>query len=194
MISQLIKKHDFDMVFDSQKVFRHIMDAMSNPGRVVDIKECADRLYGNYRAFLTIAMTLLDNEVSFHACGDDSLTDDIASLTLARWERVESADFIFIRELEHMEYVIDNAKYGTLADPHKGATVIIHDDSEPVCSLKLSGPGINGQTEFFTSQIVKDAIKKRDAQFYEYPQGIDFLFVEGNGRLFAVPRLTREVH
>ena len=191
MISQLTKKHDFDMVFDSQKVFRNILYAMSNPGKVVDIKERTDKLFGNYRTFLTIAMTLLDNEVSFNACDNDLLTKDIASLTLAKWERMEAADFIFIRESVHMEYVIENAKYGTLADPHKSATIIIHDDNEPVCNIILSGPGIDRQKEISSSQIVKDAIIMRDAQCYEYPQGIDFLFVAGDGGLFAISRLTR---
>jgi len=191
MISQLTKKHDFDMVFDSQKVFRNILYAMSNPGKVVDIKERTDKLFGNYRTFLTIAMTLLDNEVSFNACDNDLLTKDIASLTLAKWERMEAADFIFIRESVHMEYVIENAKYGTLADPHKSATIIIHDDNVPVCNIILSGPGIDRQKEISSSQIVKDAIIMRDAQCYEYPQGIDFLFVAGDGGLFAISRLTR---
>ncbi len=39
-------------------------------------------------------MTLLDNEVSFAVCGDDTLEDDIISLTLARSTESVDADFI----------------------------------------------------------------------------------------------------
>jgi len=191
MTLQLTKKHDFDMVFDSQKVFRLVLDAISSPGKVVDIKETADKLFGRNRVLLTLAVTLLDNEVSFNACDNDSLTEDITSLTLAGWERVEAADFIFINDPDHMEYVIKNAKYGTLADPHKSATIIVQNDNEPVDRMILSGPGIDGQIEVSVSNTVKNAVLIRDAQNYEYPQGIDFLFISGAGELFAIPRLTR---
>jgi alpha-D-ribose 1-methylphosphonate 5-triphosphate synthase subunit PhnH len=40
------------------------------------------------------------------------------------------------------------------------------------------------------TQAVKDAITIRDAQNYEYPQGIDMIFVSGNGELFSIPRLV----
>jgi alpha-D-ribose 1-methylphosphonate 5-triphosphate synthase subunit PhnH len=40
------------------------------------------------------------------------------------------------------------------------------------------------------TQAVKDAIAIRNAQYYEYPQGIDFLFASGAGELFAIPRLV----
>ena len=141
MTLQLTKKHSFDLVFDSQKVFRLILEAMSNPARVVNISEYAIKLFGDYPdcvgkhpsavfttrslAFLALAMTLLDNEVSFSACENHSLTDEIASLTLAKKENIESADFVFVCDPNDIRSVIENAKCGTLSDPHKSATVII---------------------------------------------------------------------
>ena len=125
MISTLSKKHSFDTVFDSQKVFRLLLEAMSNPTRVVNIKEYADKLFGDHPVFLAAAMTLLDNEVSFNTCGNHSLSDEIASLTLAKREQIENADFVFVCEPNAIKSVIENAKCGTLSDPHKSATVII---------------------------------------------------------------------
>ena len=172
MISTLSKKHNFDLVFDSQKVFRLILEAMSNPGKVVFIKEYADKMNGEYPEILAIAMTLLDNEVSFNTCGNDSLSDEIASLTLAKRETIENADFVFVHDLNDMKYSIENAKCGTLSDPHKSAVLIILNE--------------NGQT-------VNDAVSLRDAQNYEYPQGIDMIFVSSNGELFSIPSLTKVV-
>jgi len=60
MISTLSKKHNFDPVFDSQQVFRLLLEAMSNPTKVVNIKEYADKLYGGNPVFLALAMTLLE--------------------------------------------------------------------------------------------------------------------------------------
>lgn len=192
MTLQLIKKHNFDTVFDSQRVFRLILDAMSSPTKIVNIKEYADKLFGDCPVFMAAAMTLLDNEVSFHVCGDYALSDEIASLTLAKQENLESADFIFVN-INDISGVIENAKRGTLVDPHKSATVIILNDNTSECSLTLFGPGIDGQKEIQTSGAVKDLIALRDVQNYEYPQGIDLIFISSEGELFAIPRLTKEV-
>ena len=180
MTSTLLKKYDFDTVFDSQKVFRRILEAMSNPGRIVQ----ADGI-------LSVAMTLLDNEVSFHVCGSPDLSEEIVSLTLAGREAVETADYIFVCDRDGIISAVKNAKCGTLTDPHKSATVIIIDNGESDCRVTLRGPGIKGQTEFMVSKVVIDTVATRDAQHYEYPQGIDFLFISGAGDLLAIPRLTR---
>ena len=191
MTLRLTKKHNFDIVFDSQKVFRLILEAMSNPGTVVNICDCADKLYGDNPVFLAVAITLLDNEVSFHACENTSLSDEIASLTFAKKDPIESADFIFAGTPRSAECAIENAKYGTLADPHKSATVIVKNDGVPACLLTLTGPGIDGRTTIQTTQTAADAIAIRDALNYEYPEGIDLIFISSAGELFAIPRLTR---
>ena len=193
MTLRLTKKHSFDIVFDSQKVFRLVLEAVSNPLRVVNIQESADRLFGNCPEFLAVAMTLLDNETGFSVAGNDSLSDEIASLTLARKEKPGSADFIFVHDPDALEAVIGTAKCGTLSDPHRSATAVIRNGGGPVCSLMFSGPGIEGHAEIKADRIVKDAVACRDLQGYEYPQGIDLIFVSGAGDLFAVPRLVKVV-
>jgi alpha-D-ribose 1-methylphosphonate 5-triphosphate synthase subunit PhnH len=190
MISTLSKKHSFDIVFDGQKVFRHILDALSNPTKVVCIREYASYLFGDSPAFLAVAMTLLDNEVSFNADDNHSLSREISAITNAINERVDSADYIFISNPNKVNNVIDNAKSGTITNPHKSATIIIRNDGEPTELLSLYGPGIDGQAEVMVTQTVKDAITTRDAQNYEYPQGIDMIFVSSNGDLFSIPRLV----
>ena len=190
MTLPLSKKHDFDMVFDSQKVFRLILDAMANPARVVNIKEYADKLYGSCPVFLAVAITLLDNETAYNVCGSRELSEEIVSLTHARSGPLESADFIFICDQKYIEEVIESAKCGTLADPHKSATVFIVNDEEPARDIKLSGPGLAGPFEVRVSRAVEGAIRKRDGLCYEYPQGIDLIFLSSGGELFAIPRLT----
>ena len=198
MISTLSKKHNFDTVFDSQQVFRLVLEAMANPARPVHIKKYADKfngVFGGHSVFLAVAMTLLDNEAGFNACENHSLADDIASLTYSKKEKIEEADFVFVCNSDvnkNIKNVIENVKCGTLADPHKSATVIIQNDGEPDCRLTFSGPGIDGHVKIQASQMVKDAIALRDAQNYEYPQGIDLLFISSEGELFAIPRLIKK--
>jgi len=193
MTLQLTKKHSFDSVYDSQKMYRLILEAMFNPGRIVNVQEYADKLYGGFPAFLAVAMTLLDNEVTFHVCENSSLADEIESLTLAGNINLDEADFIFVCNYSVIESAIENAKCGNLDDPHKSATVIIQNNGVPAFNMTLYGPGINGLAEVMLTQTVKDAIAMRDAQNYEYPQGIDLLFISGAGEVFAIPRLVRVV-
>jgi alpha-D-ribose 1-methylphosphonate 5-triphosphate synthase subunit PhnH len=191
MTLRLTKKHNFDAVFDTQKVFRLVLEAMSNPTRAVNIKEYADKLYGDHPAFLAVAMTLLDNEVSFNTCENRPLSDEIASLTLAKREKIEEADYIFVCDPNDIKNAIGNAKRGTLADPHKSAAVIIKNDGVPDGGLTFSGPGIKENITVQATRTVKDAIALRDAQNYEYPEGIDLIFISEKGGLFAVPRLVK---
>jgi len=190
MISTLSKKHSFDLVFDSQKVFRLILKAMSNPARVVRIRKYADALFGDQPMFLALAITLLDNEVSFNTCENQSLSAEITSLTLTRRAGLESADFVFVSNPNRIKEVIGNVKHGTLSDPHKSATVIIRNDDEPNRLLTLSGPGIDCCVEILASNTVVDAILCRNEQNYEYPQGIDLIFISSAGELLAIPRLV----
>ncbi|MDR2712175.1 MAG: phosphonate C-P lyase system protein PhnH [Clostridiales bacterium] len=208
-MSALLKKHSFDTVFDSQQVFRLILDAIAHPGRIINIScyhskfaackdgnlppagaHCVSRQYGDYPEFLAMAMTLLDNEVSYNTCDNHYLADEIMSLTLAKQATVGDADFIFVCDPKDIDDIIANAKCGTLSDPHKSSTVVIHNSGEHVYRLRLSGPGINSHTEVPATLTVREAIKVRDAQNYEYPQGIDLFFLSSEGDLFAIPRLT----
>ena len=187
-------KHSYDAVFDSQKTYRLMLEAMSNPTRIVDISQMLPKFSastGIHAAFLAVAMTLLDNEVSFCAYKNPSLSDEIASLTLAATASVETADYLFVSNSNDIHSVIWYAKCGTLSDPHKSATVIIENDSMPDCELTFYGPGINGSATVQTTQTVKEAIIRRDAREYEYPEGVDLIFVSSVGEMFAIPRLVR---
>ncbi|MFT3952322.1 MAG: phosphonate C-P lyase system protein PhnH [Oscillospiraceae bacterium] len=190
-MSAFIKKHSFDMVFDSQKLFRALLKAFSNPMQRQDIHEASDKLYDAYQPLLAVAMTLLDNEVQFFVSGDDALVEEMVSLTLARRSAAEAADFIFVTDPKQLEPIIASAKCGSLSDPHKSATILIPLDGEASERLTLTGPGINGTLRTVCEPCVREALRLRDAQCYEYPQGIDFIFIDGAGGLFAIPRLVK---
>ena len=190
-MSQLSKKHSFHEVFDSQGVFRLVLEAMSNPTRTVSLGHYAKKLFGAYPAMLAIAMTLLDPETLFCTCETGAFADDIAMLTLAKKSTLPEADFIFVCTPESLPAVIEDAKCGTLAHPHKSTMVILQNDGDADCDVVLQGPGIDGSAAVRVTSLVKTALQLRDNQCYEYPQGIDYLFVTGDGALFALPRLTR---
>lgn len=189
-MTAMTKKYEFDEVFDSQAMYRRILTAMSNPTRTVDIKQYADKLYGEFPAMLAIAMTLLDNEVSFNVSGNDELAEEIVSLTMAKKDAVEDADYIFVTDPSKLADIIMRAKCGTLQDPHKSATIITVNPGQLACRIRLRGAGIKGEAELEATEIMKIALDTRDKQFYEYPQGVDFIFVSDKAELLSIPRLT----
>lgn len=80
--------HQFDEVFDTQAVFRKLLEAMSNPARTVSVAEQKEKLFGDYRALLALGMTLLDNEVTFSACKDEAFRKDLQLVTQKAYRRV----------------------------------------------------------------------------------------------------------
>lgn len=184
------KLHNFDEVFDGQKVFRKVLEAMSNPGRRVSISEQAEKMYGDNRAFLAIAMTLLDNEVSFSACDNKDLAENISLLTLSKEVSLEESDFIFVEDENKLDEIFAKAKCGTLEDPQKSATIIIKVDDKCDTAFKVYGAGVDGTLKLEVPNVVEKILELRKQQNYEYPQGVDMIFVTGNGDLFSIPRLV----
>ena len=185
------KWHDCDEVFDAQQMFRLMLEALANPTRRVDIQPCAKRFPAANAPLLAVGLTLLDNEVGFCVYGDDLLAQTLVSLTLARLEPPERADFIFVPDARDAGAVIPLAKSGTPEDPHLGATVVLLDSGAETCPLRLSGAGIDGIATFAAGTAAADALRVRDQQNHEYPQGIDLIFVTEAGALYALPRTTR---
>ena len=88
--------------------------------------------------------------------------------------------------------VVDRAKRGTLVDPHESATVIDKIAGEPEDrEVTLSGPGIDGRLVTKLPRTAVQALRLRDLQEYEYPQGIDFIFLLDGAELLCIPRLVR---
>lgn len=182
--------HSFDEVFDSQVVYRKLLEAMANPCRRLSVREQADKMYGDDAILLAFAMTLLDNEMTFNTCGDTVLASDIALLTLAQNTDTDKADFIFVSDCSELENVFTKAKCGTLADPQLSATIIIRYSDDEYEKERLYGAGINGTVEIMLPKEAIKAMELRDKQKYEYPQGVDMIFASDNGDIFCIPRLV----
>lgn len=184
--------HTFDEVFDSQKVFRRLLEAMANPGRRCSIQLQSEKLFGDDPDMLSVAMTLLDAGVSFCAPDNPTLTEQILLLTHAKPVSVEQADYLFISSENQLPAIVESAKKGTLENPHTSATLVIQlPKGQTEQNVQLSGPGVDGKmTETVPCDIMR-AIRLRDEQNYEYPQGIDYIFLLPESELLCIPRLVR---
>ena len=150
-----------------------------------------EKLFGNYSAFLALGMTLLDNEVTFSTCGEEALRKNLQLVTLSQEAPLSQADYLFLSHAQMLPTVLEQAKCGTLIDPHKSATLLILDSGEKECAITLYGAGIDGDTIFHCSSLVKKALDLRDQQAYEYPMGVDLIFVTADGEVCCIPRLVQ---
>lgn len=184
--------HTFHEVYDSQKTFRLILEGMANPGRKLSLAETAGKLYGSSPEMLAAAMTLCDSSVSFCCVGDRELPEQIRLHTHSPQFPANEADFLFITDPSQIEAAFSQAKCGTLENPHASATLFIRDAGPETEKIRLSGPGINGSMECAVSETACRAVSLRDAQQYEYPQGVDLVLIKPDGTFFCVPRLVRK--
>ncbi len=185
--------HAFDDVHDGQQLFRKILKAMSNPLVKVDISAEVDKISGQDREEQAVAFTLINNETTFCSFNHKELDSAILAVTLSKRVPCSEADYIFAHTEEDMLQTVENAKCGTLLNPHKSATIIVKIPGSQDCTLSMYGPGIKDTISLETHSLVQKTLQKRDSMYFEYPTGLDFIFINDNKELFAVPRLTRMV-
>ena len=128
--------------------------------------------------------------MSFFTCGNQKISEDISLLTLAKETAVEDADYIFVEKEEDLKNVLEKAKIGTLADPQQSATILVKTGTDFGSNLAIYGAGVDQTMQLTVPEVVKTALRLRDEQVYEYPQGVDFIFVTEDERILCIPRLV----
>ena len=182
------KKYLFNMAEDSQKVFRILLDCLSNSGRAADIGEYVEK-FRNNGEWYALAATLLDGEVSFYSNGDENIKKEIEFLTGSVWKDYREADFIFLTEYVKAEDMISEVKCGTFADPHDSATILIKAEDIPDTEVTLKGVGVPPEgRKLMISKQEMNWIENRKLTANEYPCGVDLIFIRPNGTIFAVSR------
>ena len=192
-------KHNFDMVNGTQEVFRLLLDALANPGRPVDLSGQVKQFASNGR-WLAPALTLLDNECGFYWDGHPEIGEEIRFLSGAAQVPLENADFVFLSPdmansmvknmAENMATkILSQAKCGTHRDPHDSALVFVAAGGKPDQSIALKGPGIPPEGRKIPLSAAEAAwVKARDAQGFEYPCGVEVIFLREDNSLLAITR------
>ncbi|MDR1898571.1 MAG: phosphonate C-P lyase system protein PhnH, partial [Treponema sp.] len=196
-------KHAFDMVHDAQEVFRILLEALANPGRVLSLRPYADKFAGQGR-WLTPAVTLLDNGTGFFWDGDRETGEEIRFLTGAPPVPLEKADFVFLSAARGTEEkagelaarVLSRVKQGTHLDPHDSALLFIAPGAgrageNPDREFSLRGPGIPPEGRPVTLSPAEAAWRRaRDERGFEYPCGVELVFLREDLSILALTRKT----
>lgn len=187
--------YQFDFTFDTQKVFRQLLDAMANPMTIHDIGREASKFSEENGALLALGCTLLDNETGFYVEKDTRLRDNLADLTLAKPLSACEADYLFLSgelNYESIRVLFSGAKKGTLADPHLSAFFLIFCSSfKGETKARVKGPGIDREKKLMLPEYIYRICRLHEEYAPEYPCGTDLVFVTAKGELMAFPRLCR---
>lgn len=192
--------HD-PLVGMTQLVYRRLMDCMARPGQIADLDdECLGPILviTSRREAMAVALTLIDNEVSFNVCNDW----DAAFSGLVRFQTggvlagLADADFVFMNGDSDPE-TIRETKRGTLNFPDQGATVIISGldiqaelDGQSRAFLELEGPGIQDRETLTVGGLSEEIVRALIEVNEEYPLGIDLILLS-EGRMACIPRSTK---
>ena len=185
-----------DPVFDAQRVFRAVLDALARPG-LVRALPTADLAPPRPLApeLAALALALADSDAPVWL--DASLrTGEVAAFlrfhTGARLvDDAAEATFALVSGPDHLPPP-DALADGTDAYPDRSTTLVVALpalDGGP--HLEVHGPGIRGRVALapagLPAGLLPELIGRNTALF---PRGIDVLFVAG-GRVLGLPRSTR---
>lgn len=195
MVQETFKESGFCEIFDSQKNFRAIMDAMSKPGKV---KKLTEHKFINYPAnfnpyVLSVLKTLGDNSVSFSAPVEALKYIELNTLMVT--ENLKKADYHVFYGDRYLNEIMD-VKIGTAEFPEDSATLVISvedikEGTSSGLSARLKGPGIKD----FNDITFKGLDIRYMADIKElnssYPLGIDVILVGLDGSIACISRTTR---
>ncbi|MFV8828258.1 phosphonate C-P lyase system protein PhnH [Alkalihalobacterium sp. APHAB7] len=194
----------FDMVFETQAVYRILLDCMARPGKILNICSSTQLLSNQHdfpKVLEGIALTLVDQEVTFNILSHSSreIVQYLKWKTFGNEASIEKADFIFIQEkLEETEIIelMSQVKRGTLEDPHLSATIILlvqsisSDPAAPGIKMTLQGPGIAEKKVACVEGLSHSWLNERSNVNKEFPLGIDIILATETGDIMAIPRTT----
>ena len=193
----MITSDRFDLVFDCQKVFKQLMDALAMPGKICSIAREGQNLEHPQGVMAAVALTLVDHSCTFAVIRNHSLEEELRQMTYGRPAALEEADYIFLPDSQDMENdqvenTLEKAKKGTLPEPHKSAALFVgipslQDGEESI----LTGPGVKGQISIHLPQTGTRWLKIRQEMEIEFPCGVEIYFLTSEGELMAVPRKVK---
>ncbi|WP_420405112.1 phosphonate C-P lyase system protein PhnH [Nisaea sp.] len=180
-----------DTVTESQKVFRHLLDAMARPGTVQTVEIDIDGPAPLDLAATAIALALVDFETPLY------LAPALATDTAEAYLKFHCGTRITGDSSEAAFAILDKApeslsafNCGTDEYPENGATLLIQVETMKTGGpLVLTGPGIKDRIKLDLPDVSSGFWTARAAQQRYFPRGVDLVFVSG-ASMVAVPRTT----
>lgn len=181
-------------VFDSQRAFRGLLDALARPGTVVELAASAGTPRDWPAAMATVALTLIDLDTPVWldgAAGNDEARRFVAFHCGCPVVGAPGEAAFALVAAPHAMPRLEAFRGGGEADPHTAATVVIACAAfEGGPRVTLSGPGIDGSIDVMPDIGLPDFWAQWARNHRRYPVGVDVLLVSG-ARILGLPRSVR---
>lgn len=201
----MLREHSYQPVVHGQHHFRALLDAVSRPGRIVELTTATvtppPRLN---QASALVAFALLNADVRFHLVNMTGFEADYLSInTGSAAAAIEDAGFVFADGKEReLALAVDRIHRGSPTCPDTAATVVLQAEalsSSPMVDalrLRVEGPGVGGHAAVYTRGVSIDLLLALQARNIELPLGIDAVITcddqrAGEPRVLGLPRTTR---
>jgi alpha-D-ribose 1-methylphosphonate 5-triphosphate synthase subunit PhnH len=183
-----------DPTLDSQRVFRGILQAMSRPGRIVDVADGIQAPAPLHPAAAAVCLALLDFETPIWLDAAAARPEVVGWLRFHCGapvvERPEAARFALVADPLAMP-PLHAFDAGTPEYPDRSATLILQVQALlGGTGRRLAGPGIEGTPRLEVAGVPAHfwtCVRDNHAQF---PRGVDTVLSAGR-MLAALPRTTR---
>ncbi|MCE7026520.1 phosphonate C-P lyase system protein PhnH [Jiella avicenniae] len=178
-----------DPVFDAQAVFSAILGALSRPGTIVDTGARASPPAPLSPAQGAALLALGDADTPVHV-GDagETLEAWLGFQTGARLVGAAEARFAVVPCFDRA--CLETFPLGTLGYPDRSATLLVEVASFGSGeALRLSGPGISGETTVRISGLGNDFVAARRTNRALFPCGLDLVLTCGT-EILGLPRTT----
>lgn len=183
-----------DQAFDSNKVFRTVLDVLSRPGKVVSMDLNLSTPAGLNKVATAFVLALADMETPVWISPDlnsNQIAQHIRFHTGAPITETPEKALFAITTMQSDLSFLDKLNYGTPEMPDQSATVIVLlDGFEGEDALTLSGPGIKDTADLSLNPLPQEFLSRIKGNARLFPCGIDFIFTT-NTEIAALPRSTR---
>lgn len=190
----------FDPVFDSQRTFRALLDAMARPGEIRQLPTIPLQLETWPAAIALIGLTFLDPLTSFAVVGEGAvdLTAYLQRNTSAPTLMVGAAEWLFARAADPVTpTLLEQLNPGTLTQPELGSTAVLLVEAisavpvDGATQMTLRGPGIKESLSVSVQGLSSLTLEARNRMTSGFPLGIDLFLVDPAGQVLALPRTTK---
>lgn len=164
-----------------QQAFRCVMNCFAYPGRIGRLEAAAEH------ALSLLLATLVDAAVRL-ADPQHLLAMDQHRRLGARPCRPEEAQFVLWPGWRAPAF---EPMLGTLESPEQGATLVVTAEALSAgAGLRLSGPGIDGETSILVRGVDPAWWPRRAQWNAAFPLGVDMIVIAGR-HILGLPRTTR---
>lgn len=170
-----------DPVHDAQRTFRDVLEAMSRPGRRVDLAALPPAPEALFPAMVAVALTLCDQDtpVWLDPAAGEGLRRHLrfhCGCPLA--ESPDQAAFAFVCDPAHMP-PLSAFRQGDAEYPERSTTLVLAASlAASAPGRNIAGPGVEGRGELRCAGLPEEFWPQWKSNHAAYPLGVDVLLVD----------------